>query len=196
MKNKILYLHGFLSSPNSVKAQQTKAYLTQHYPELGIVMPQLPNDPAAVKKVLTDILVEHKSELIGVVGSSLGGYFAAWCSYQLNLPAVLINPAAYPYILLEDYFGEHVHPYTQETFVVTSGFNNELKSFEVPLVPVLPLWVLVQTADETLNYQDAVNKYKGCRFTIEEGGDHAFQQYERFLPDIVEYFTRRLDKIS
>ncbi|MEI8649578.1 YqiA/YcfP family alpha/beta fold hydrolase [Paraglaciecola sp. Hal342] len=48
-------------------------------------------------------------------------------------------------------------------------------------------WVLLQTADETLDYRQAEKKYMGAKLTIEEGGDHSFQGYERFLKDIFQF---------
>ncbi|MCP3862167.1 MAG: esterase YqiA, partial [Aestuariibacter sp.] len=35
----VLYLHGFLSSPLSVKAQQTRRYLSEQYPDIEFVCP-------------------------------------------------------------------------------------------------------------------------------------------------------------
>ncbi|AWB68178.1 esterase YqiA [Saccharobesus litoralis] len=193
MTKNILYLHGFLSSPKSVKAQLTKEHIEIHHPELDILIPQLPNHPEQTADVLQQLLEHYGSSLIGVVGSSLGGYLATWVSQQLAIPGVLINPAAYPYVLLQDYLGWHKHPYTGDEFEVTPNFNEHLKYFDVPTPSQLPLWLLLQTEDETLNYREAVDKYQGCQMTIEEGGDHAFQGYERFLPQIVEFFQARLD---
>jgi predicted esterase YcpF (UPF0227 family) len=47
--------------------------------------------------------------------------------------------------------------------------------------------VLLQTADEILDYRDAQTRYQGARFVIEEGGDHSFMHYEQHLPDIYEF---------
>jgi predicted esterase YcpF (UPF0227 family) len=47
--------------------------------------------------------------------------------------------------------------------------------------------VLLQTADEILDYRDAQTRYQGARFVIEEGGDHSFTHYEQHLPDIYEF---------
>ncbi|HCG87594.1 MAG TPA: esterase YqiA, partial [Alteromonas macleodii] len=35
----ILYLHGFLSSPKSIKAQATKAYFEQHHANVTLHIP-------------------------------------------------------------------------------------------------------------------------------------------------------------
>ena len=48
-------------------------------------------------------------------------------------------------------------------------------------------WLLVQSADETLDYRLAVNKYKGCRQRIEQGGDHSFQHFENHIPAAIEF---------
>ncbi|MCH8536719.1 MAG: esterase, partial [Alkalimonas sp.] len=41
----VLYLHGFASSSLSEKAQQTKAYFQQHYPDIELLLPDLPYTP-------------------------------------------------------------------------------------------------------------------------------------------------------
>ncbi|NTS77697.1 esterase YqiA [Catenovulum sp. SM1970] len=186
----ILYLHGFLSSPQSLKAQQTLDYITRHHPDIELIIPQLPNCPDEVKKTLDKILNRYQGSLIGFIGSSLGGYLSTWCASKTQLPAVLVNPAAYPYILLRDYMGWHTHPYTDEKFEVTDTFNQGLVELDIPKPGELPLWLLLQTGDETLDYKEAETKFEGCKMTIEQGGDHAFQNYQNHLPQIIEYLLR------
>ena len=72
----ILYLHGFLSSPSSLKANQTRAYLLQHFPETTFICPELANSPAELEAQLQSLLKAHADLLtsgLKVIGSSMGG---------------------------------------------------------------------------------------------------------------------------
>ena len=112
MSSAILYIHGFISSPQSIKAQQSRVYAEA----LGIecVVPDLPNTPgatlASVERVLQGLLAEHAR--VGLIGSSLGGFFATVLAEKYALPAVLINPAVRPHHLIAHYIGDNFNPYT------------------------------------------------------------------------------------
>ena len=47
MSPTLIYLHGFNSTPNSVKALQMTDYLAKELPDIQICVPALPNTPAA-----------------------------------------------------------------------------------------------------------------------------------------------------
>lgn len=188
MKQVLIYLHGFLSSPASVKAQATKTFWQANYPDVTFVCPQLPYYPEDAKQYLDDLVAAHQGAQIGFIGSSLGGFLSTYLSDNYGGKAVLINPAARPHEVLADYLGEHQHPYTNEKFTLTAEHMQQLLNMyqEVPKNPQ-NFWVLLQTEDETLDYREAEAKYQGAKLTVEQGGDHAFQGYERFLPDIFRF---------
>ena len=184
----LLYIHGFNSSPLSEKANNLKQWLAVHYPQINMIVPQLPNFPQQATKLLDDILAEHQHEKIGLVGSSLGGYFSIYFSERYQIPAVLVNPAVRPFDLLSDYLGENTNPYTHETYVLEP--KHELKALHLEKIrsPNL-LWLLQQMGDEVLDYRQAVAYLSECKQTVEPDGDHAFVGFERYFPQIIRFLS-------
>ncbi|MEC6899635.1 esterase YqiA [Photobacterium piscicola] len=189
MPSLLIYLHGFNSSPLSLKAQQMIAYCDEHRPDIKVVAPQLPSYPAEASQYLTQLIEQYQDHYtIGVVGSSLGGYLSAWLSECYQLPAVLVNPAVKPYQLLVDFLGPQQNPYSGEHYVLETQHIEQLKALEVLNItqPQL-LWVLLQQGDEVLDYRQAALKYAHCRLTIEADGDHGFCDFERFPATIIQF---------
>lgn len=188
----LVYLHGFLSSPQSVKCQATLDYMAQHHPDITLVAPQVPYYPEEAIEKLTALVEPHQQSQIGYIGSSMGGFMSTQLMQRFPGKAVLINPAVTPHILLKHYLGDHVHPHTNESFTLVEAHMQQLESLVVPkLARPENFWVLLQEDDETLDYQEAVEKYKECQLTVEAGGDHSFQGYENHLPDIVRFLFSR-----
>lgn len=184
----LIYLHGFLSSPNSVKAQQTQSYWATYHPDIQFVCEQLPYFPEPTERLLKNLIEQYKGDHIAFIGSSLGGFLATFLVENYGGKAVLVNPAVKPYRVLAEYLGEHLHPYTNETFVLDESHMQYLKTMDTPAIKDPSCyWALLQTGDETLDYREAEEKYRASKLTIEEGGDHAFQGYERYLPEIVKF---------
>ena len=189
----ILYLHGFLSSPSSLKANQTRAYLLHHYPDTSFICPELANSPAELEAQLQSLLKDHPELLFGglkVIGSSMGGYLASWLIEQYGGRAVLINPAVTPFELLKDYLGEHENPYTNKRFVLTEDDIEHIRGFYQPQLSHPERYkVLLQTGDEALDYRQAVKHYAAADVYIEEGGDHSFVNYEAHLEGIMAFLN-------
>jgi predicted esterase YcpF (UPF0227 family) len=188
MQKILLSLHGYHSSPGSLKAQQMSSYLAEHHPEISFICPQLPCLPEQMWALIESVFEQYKDAEIAIMGSSLGGYLAAKASEQYGVKVVLINPAVFPDLLLQQYAGIQTHPYTQESYQIDENYLQQLTKLAVKeLIAPQKHWVLLQKKDEVLNYREAFDKFQRCKITCEEGGDHSFIGFERFLPDIIKF---------
>ncbi|MBM7037454.1 esterase YqiA [Vibrio ulleungensis] len=185
----LLYIHGFNSSPKSMKANIMADYVNTHRPDIQLLIPQIPCYPKPAIALLIQLIETHQSDYkIGLVGSSLGGYLSTWLNQQYGLKAVLVNPAVKPYELLSDYLGEQTNPYTNEHYTLDHTHIEDLKQLDVErLNEPTDFWLLQQMGDEVLDYRQAVDKFSVSRQTVEQGGDHSFQQFERFPEKIIQF---------
>lgn len=187
----ILYLHGFLSSPKSIKAQATKAYFEKHHSDVTLHIPELSNLPSKVESQLLALIESTPALLEGglkLIGSSMGGYLSTFLLEKFGGKAVLINPAVRPYELLQSFIGKHENPYSKEKFEIVASDMDVIKALEASSLSAPERYkVLLQTEDETLDYRLAEEKYAQSQLVIEQGGDHSFVGYENHLPAIAQF---------
>lgn len=189
IKEKVfISLHGFHSSPQSLKALQIKEYLANHHPDIDFVCPQLPVFPKDMWKKIEAIFEQYKDYDIGVMGSSLGGFLATKAIQTYQVKAILVNPAITPDLLLTKYQGIQVHPYLQQHYNIDQEYIDQLITLNIERLNQPELaWVLLQAGDEVLDYREALNKYKSSKVTCEQGGNHSFIGFERYLKEIIHF---------
>ncbi|MFC5706944.1 YqiA/YcfP family alpha/beta fold hydrolase [Aeromonas eucrenophila] len=192
MSSVLLYLHGFNSSPGSAKAQQMAAWVAKHRPDIEVMIPAQPNTPGAAWEAIAHSIEaargRHGTHLrLGAVGSSLGGFMATRVSELYGCRAALINPAVRPHELLRDYLGPQRNPYTEERYELLPTHMDELKALAVPVTAPERLWILQQQEDEVLDYRKALDEYRFARLSLECGGNHAFEGFERYPAQIVRF---------
>lgn len=184
----LLYIHGFLSSPQSHKAQQTQKWLSYHRPDWLFSCPFLSSNPAEAKEELDGLMATLGSEVY-LMGSSLGGFWATYLAEKYGLRAVLINPAVRAHRHFADLVGKPLkHYHTGQSVTLSDRDLAVLEAVDPPIADADRYWLLVQTGDETLDYRHAVAKYLGCRQTVEAGGDHSFAGFEGWLPELIQFF--------
>ena len=190
MKPYILYLHGFNSSPESRKAKLTQQWFQKNRPSLGLEVPKIPFSPKDAISYITQLYFSELSAYpAGIIGSSLGGYYALYLSVIHEIKAVLINPAVKPYNLLRDYLGKNTNLYTGETYQLESWHMDELLSLKVsPPLKDQQILTLLQTGDQTLDYREAATLLNNQPLWITPGGSHEFDNFESKLSAILAHF--------
>ena len=131
-------------------------------------------------------LIETSTGPVTLVGSSLGGHYANYLAEKYDLNAVLINPAAVDRLNVDKFIGEQTNFHSGERFVFSAAHAAQLKAQVTP--PTLGrYWLMVESADEVLDYRQALDFYAGCRQTVLPGGDHSFTKFPDFVPQIIEF---------
>ena len=184
----IVYLHGFNSSPASGKAK----HLGEHMASIGRLAdyycPALPNSPREAIAIVESTLVRDRPDAVTLVGSSLGGFYATYLAEKHGWKAVLVNPAVHAHKLMRDALGTQTNWHTGEKWVLTDSHLAELATLDVEHVTQPGRYLLLaQTADEVLDYRNAVAYYAGATQIIEEGGDHGFAGFERHFQTILDF---------
>src|ERR1700694_3379881 len=114
------------------------------------------------------------------VGSSLGGFYATFLAERYGAKAVLINPAIRPAKSLASYLGPQRNTATGEAYELTRDHFAELEVFNVVRVTEpRRYFLLVQSGDELLDWREAGAFYAGAWQSVQGGGDHAFQHFEK-----------------
>ncbi|WP_250464948.1 YqiA/YcfP family alpha/beta fold hydrolase [Microbulbifer litoralis] len=191
----LLYLHGFLSSPLSHKCQLMRDWLAAEHPRIVFCAPQISPYPEIARQSLLSLVDgfvnSGEFDAIGLVGSSMGGFWASYLAERYRLPAVLVNPAVHPARFMPAYLGQTLKPYSGEPqeYRLSRVDVDTMRELEAQLQPPLAgrYWLLAQRGDETLDCREAEDFYRGQRQTIEEGGDHGFRGFARYCAPIIEF---------
>ena len=185
----LLYLHGFRSSPQSAKAQIMATWVQARHPGVTWWCPQLPASPAQAIELLLEGTASWPRGQMAVMGSSLGGFYAAWLSVHLGVPAVLINPAVHPSRDLARYIGEHpVWQDPSQSIFFEPAYVQELMQLESqPLPTQSATLALMAKGDEVLDWQEMLARHQTGQVRLIEGSDHALSDFETYLPQILEF---------
>lgn len=184
----LIYLHGFRSSPASEKSRLLHARME----ERGLVerfwCEQLPISPKEAISTVEKVINGSKNQPL-LVGSSLGGFYSTYLAETHHLDAVLINPATHADRLLNSAIGTQTNIYSGETFEFIPEYVNQLKKLVVTeLKHPERFWLLLETGDEVLDYQEAVVHYAGAKQSIIEGGTHNFINFPAYTDSIINHY--------
>lgn len=171
---KILNIHGYNGSPDNSAKTALEA--------LGhtVVSPSINYDsesPESIIEKLSSVLCDNSPDII--VGTSLGGFFAAVLSARNDLPVILVNPCLMPFVTLKNL-----------------GYKGDVKKF-VPLFWELSALkpyntsTIVGGKDEIINHEITKALLDNERFDVFPDGKHSGAT----LP-LKEFFSKTIEHIE
>jgi len=183
----VIYIHGFASAGKGGKALAFRAYFKSQ--NIPCIAPSLSYVPELAIDTLEQ-LIESFEEEVMLIGSSLGGFYAIYLAEKYGLKAVLINPAVNSAKTLKrvlalgdrqkNYYDNSYFDWTPEHVDMLLRYRvNEVKNGEY--------FLLLQTGDEVLDYQEALAKLPNAKTVVEEGGTHPFEGIERHFETIEKF---------
>lgn len=192
----LLYLHGFRSSPHSMKAQKVAARVAARHPGVTWWCPQLPPSPAEAMSLLQQAVAEWPKETMTVVGSSLGGFYARWLGLGLGCRAALLNPAVFPARDLAKYVGEQANWHDpDERFFFQPEFVDQLRAMETEIAERAArqaanretLFAIVAQGDEVLDWREMLAFCAGGQTVLLPGSDHAISDFDQHIDALFEF---------
>jgi predicted esterase YcpF (UPF0227 family) len=192
----ILYLHGFRSSPQSMKARLMGERMAALGRGAEYLCPQLPASPKLAMELALSLLdgvpAQQLADELTVVGSSLGGYYATWLAERLGCRAVLLNPAIVPRQDLQKHVGVTTQFHSDEPFEFKPEYIDELRALDVARITRPERYYLIAaTGDEVLDYRDMVAHYQGARQDVIQGSDHGISEFADYIESVLEFCDAR-----
>ncbi len=154
------------------------------------MVPELSGGPAESINQVQSLIDELPDRQVGLIGSSLGGFYATCLAERNDLKAAVINPAVQPCLRWREYVGEHRNYYSDVVHRVTEEHVDELRELDLASLQEPENYLLLaQTGDEVLDYRLAEGLYQMGTCIIQEGGNHSFENYADFLPIIFNFLA-------
>ncbi len=187
----LLYLHGFRSSPRSVKAQKVAARVAQRHPHLVWWCPQLAVSPAEAAKHILQGTADWPRDGMAVIGSSLGGFYATWLAASTGCRAVLLNPAVHPARDLARHIGAHAAWHDPaERLHFQPAHVGELTALDHATPPhPHPERVLAVIAqgDEVLDWREMAARHANAQQWVLPGSDHALSDFDHLIDGVFDF---------
>ena len=187
----VLYLHGFRSSPQSMKSRKVAARMAAEHPGAVWWCPQLPPSPKEAMTMLMTGINHWPCQTMAVIGSSLGGFYATHVAEQAGCKAVLLNPAVDPARDLHKYIGEQASWHDpQDRFFFKPEYVDELRALECngPANPA-SYFAVIAKGDEVLDWREMTARYSGARIKLLPAGDHAISDFDSHIDEVFSFLA-------
>jgi hypothetical protein len=181
--NKIIYIHGLNSSTEADNAKVLK----KKFGDL-VYTPNLPNNPANWEEYLNDYFIQFKDEeMITIIGSSTGGFFADYFADKYGYNKVLINPLV-DVDDLKVFVGENTNFHTGEKWTLTIEDIQKMKEFVINKRKVVPTYLFLGVNDDVLDYRKAEKIFDGHAEIVKKDNGHIY----KITDDDLDIITKSL----
>ena len=184
----ILYLHGFRSSPMSMKARVVASRMLDMGLDAELRCPQLPASPKAAVALALRLVEGVQANQLSIIGSSLGGYYATWLAEHLGCRAVLLNPAVDPLASLNGQELVTTQYHSDAPFEFKAEYFDELRALKIDAITRPERYYLIAaTGDEVLDYRAMLAHYDGARQHVIEGSDHGISEFKAYVDEVLAF---------
>ncbi len=189
---RVVYLHGFRSSPRSVKAQRVMRWAQDIGRTDQLWVPALPASPAEALALIESTVSAWRAQQpdldIAWIGSSLGGYYATVMAERFGGRAVLLNPAIRPYDDLVRHVGRQTLYFSDEEINFIPAYLDDLRAMQCHKLTNLSRYCLVaELGDEVLDARLMIATYQGAHQRVVTGGDHALSDFEDHVSAVMSF---------
>jgi uncharacterized protein len=201
---RLLYLHGFRSSPQSAKAQIMAGRVKKANRKLARdekidwYCPPLPHAPQEAFALAWQWAQRDTQQPLAIIGSSLGGFYAAALAERLlrvgqYARCVLLNPAVNPARDLAKQIGHQTLWHDAQTgFEFTREHVEQLGAiaddgFSRPQ----RYMTIIAKGDEVLDWREMSARYPAETAILLEGSDHAISEFEDYADRVLAFCIDR-----
>jgi uncharacterized protein len=203
---RLLYLHGFRSSPLSAKAMTMYWHVLAHnaaasaarkasgaagkaLQHIDWYCPQLPPSPQqAMTKIMRWVHSGDAAQPLAVIGSSLGGYYAAQVAQATGCRCALLNPAVYPARDLKAYIGRVKNWHDEGDHVFTQRHVDQLQAQQTTVFTRPSRYMaIISKGDEVLDWREMAARYPAKNLCLLRGSDHAISEFDSYAHAVLQF---------
>jgi uncharacterized protein len=200
---RLLYLHGFRSSPQSAKAMTMLWHVLAYNAGVPAAQritwhcPQLPPSPAqAMRKIMRWVRTGDSARAMGgqgaqhlaVIGSSLGGYYAALVAERTGARCILLNPAVYPARDLKAFIGRLTNWHDEGGYAFTQQHVDELLAMQSTAFTHPQRYAsIISKGDEVLDWREMTARYPADHLQLLPRSDHAISEFDNFASGVLQF---------
>lgn len=196
---RLLYLHGFRSSPQSAKAMTMHWHVLAYNASVPAAKriqwhcPQLPPSPKlAMANIMRWVRSGGAGQPLAVIGSSLGGYYAARVAQATGCRCVLLNPAVYPARDLKAFIGRVTNWHDEGGYAFTQQHVDELKALEATAFSYPQrTMAIISKGDEVLDWREMTARYPAAHMRLLPRSDHAISEFDGFAGEVLQFVLAR-----